>query len=153
MKRKVRTCLEILCSGMLAMLGFPSCDNEVEDMYGTVYSKFEINGEVTDENGNPVDDAMVIVRSLSTEDGFETAYGCDTVKTETSGKYIVTGSGTQSKVRVVAQDPSGKLEADSTEVNLDYKNIDSKNIWGRYKADATVNFKLKEKKNDSEASK
>ena len=49
-----------LCIAILAFLGY-SCENNGGDMYGTPTGTWEIKGEVTDEEIEPVTDATVKV--------------------------------------------------------------------------------------------
>lgn len=55
-----------LLTGLLALLGFSSCDQVSTDMYGTPHSKFTIKGKVTNESNSPI--PQIQIRSPYGED-------------------------------------------------------------------------------------
>lgn len=131
-----------LCGVGLALLGFSACDNDTREMYGTPTGTFQIKGEVTDENGDPVEDADVEVKEVYNSGKARiVAKG----KTNKEGDYSIEQDGKPlSTVRVVCQPTKASaLEADSTETNLQYNGGDGS--WNIGNAEATVNLRLKKK--------
>lgn len=58
--------LNSVLGGILALLGFSSCDNTVIGgmaMYGQPHADFTVKGTVTDEDGNPVEGIRTVVDS------------------------------------------------------------------------------------------
>lgn len=132
-----------LCGVGLALLGFSACDNDNPRlMYGTPTGAFQINGEITDENGNPVEDADIEVKKVYDSGTAEViAKG----KTDSEGDYSIEHNGFPlPTVRVVCQPTdASELEPDSTETILQYKGGDGD--WNVGNAEATVNLRLKKK--------
>ena len=67
MRKKVSCFSTRVWAGFLALLGFASCtsNEDPEDIpleYGTPTVGFQVQGVVTDEEGNPLEDIQVIVR-------------------------------------------------------------------------------------------
>ena len=97
-----------ILSGVLVLLGFNACDGTGADEYGTPYCRFEIKGKVLDELREPVKDARVIVKEL-TSDG------------EPMGAYYT--------------DSQGIYKADSTDIKMEptggkgwYQGSDTKEV-------------------------
>lgn len=140
-------------SGILVLLGFSACsdnddDNNIQCMYGTPTGHYEIKGSVTDKNDTPVEDATIILRSIS-KDGISTLY--PGIKTDSEGKYSLLASGwPTSKIRVVCHPKGDTLEADSTEIEVKLEG--GTGMWNQGTAKADVDFKLKDKptQNDDE---
>lgn len=138
-----------MLSGVLALLGYTSCDGgifgkETPDEYGTPYAKYEIKGKVTDE-GQPVSDARIILRKGQLTGGDAIGFDpvSDTVYVGKDGTYLFEGSGpAYDRLRTVCEDPSGEYKSDSVEVTPHYRGGD-----GWYKGGSTdeVNFQLKKK--------
>lgn len=86
MKQKVTNQVEYLIGGLLALLGFSSCDGiGPKCEYGTPNADYKVLGTVTDEAGNPLKGIQVAKE--------ETAKGRDytlrdTVYTDEGGKYL-----------------------------------------------------------------
>ena len=113
-----------LCAAGLAMLGLSACESQ-KAMYGSPVSSFEIKGMVETESGESVSDASVIIRKAS-DSGF--AYQSDTIKTDADGLYNYYGLEAKT-VRVVCKPKENSgLEADSTDVYLDYRGKEAKAI-------------------------
>lgn len=145
-----------LLSGALAALGFVSCstsdDNDPGELiclYGTPMATFHVKGKVTNESQQPLQGKRVILKPLFS-DGTEYDYHFnDTLRTDAEGSYDQTTHFSPIKsLRVVCEDPDGKYEADSTTVELAYKDGDG--AWDRGTAEAEANFTLKEKKQTEE---
>ena len=56
MKVKINRWYNALLASLLALLGFDSCSKETEtpDEYGAPYAEYQIRGNVTDEDGQPI---------------------------------------------------------------------------------------------------
>ena len=73
MRKKVSCFSTRVWAGFLALLGFASCtsNEDPEDIpleYGTPTVGFQVQGVVTDEEGNPLEDIQVIVRRAYNND-------------------------------------------------------------------------------------
>lgn len=145
-----------LMSGALAALGFVSCSTSDDDdnrgiicLYGTPTATFHVKGKVTDESRQPLQGKRVILKPMINENvSYDPIYN-DTLKTDAEGNYDRTTPFYPIKsLRVVCEDPAGTYEADSTTVNLEYKNGDGE--WNRGIAEAEADFTLKEKKQTEE---
>ena len=76
---------------LLSMLGFASCsvDDDEDDsvlMYGVPAATYQINGDVTDEVGNPIEGISV---KLALKDGNQQYWPLDSVGTKSGGKFSV----------------------------------------------------------------
>ena len=145
---RIQTTLTTALSALVGLLGFQACgdDDEELEMYGTPYATFQINGRVTDAQGAPVRDARVISRPQLYDD-FPLYHSCDTVTTDADGNYLIEGrsESLSEKMRVVCQPHGKRLEADSTEVTVDYTPVtDSQNSWHTSNGTAKVDFTLSE---------
>ena len=130
----------------LALLGFSCSSDEPsgpELMYGTPTGSFKIKGKVTSEDGKAVPGATIRVTPSDVPSGLW-SYG--EVVTGTGGEYEIKSSSAGYKDMKVVCLPSGvELEADSIVTEMEYKGKDKNNIWYIGHADATVDFKLKNK--------
>ena len=97
MRKKVSCFSTRVWAGFLALLGFASCtsNEDPEDIpleYGTPTVGFQVQGVVTDEEGNPLEDIQVIVRRAYNND----YRSGDTIYTDNKGafaaeKFVTTG--------------------------------------------------------------
>lgn len=116
-----------LLSGALALLGYASCDSsgiggETPLEYGTPYAKYEIKGKVTDRDTKAaVEGARIIVKPLQWKsDEPHHPYYFDTLQTDREGNYLYQNEATVTdRFRVVCEDPSGALKADSATIKMD----------------------------------
>lgn len=138
-----------LSSLLLGLLGFSSCDDNGSNlcMYGTPNGSFELKGTVTDEQGQPVDDAQVIIKEYNGYNGTDEQFAAiDTIGTDENGDYSASGSVFPgSPLRVVCQPGQSNLEADSVTVKPEFK---GKKSDGWYVGHAVIDrdFILKRKK-------
>lgn len=140
---RVSTLISRLCAFGMAILGFSlsSCENEVPDMYGTPTGTFEVKGDVETEDGADVKGARVVVKEVNYETNRGQEIG-DAI-TDADGDYVIEDSYFPiSKVRVCCYPPEG-LEADSVDIDVDYKDGDGAWDWGTAKAE--VDFRLRKK--------
>lgn len=87
MRKKVSCFSTRVWAGFLALLGFASCtsNEDPEDIpleYGTPTVGFQVQGVVTDEEGNPLEDIQVIVRRAYNND----YRSGDTIYTDNKGR-------------------------------------------------------------------
>lgn len=130
-----------LCGIGLTILGLSACDDN-KCMYGTPYGSFEVKGEVTEEDGVPVEGAEIQVKTFNNGDPGVILKE----QTEANGRYRIqeTHSYTN-QVRVVCTPPEDSgLAADSTDIDLVFKGGDDEWFYGN--ATETINFSLKKKK-------
>lgn len=140
---RVSTLISRLCAFGMAILGFSlsSCENEVPDMYGTPTGTFEVKGDVETEDGADVKGARVVVKEVNYETNRGQEIG-DAI-TDADGDYSIRASTfPASKLRVCCYPPEG-LEADSVDIDVDYKDGDGAWDWGTAKAE--VDFRLRKK--------
>lgn len=148
MKLKKSTLFTRLCAAGLAVLGFSCSSDEPEEivcMYGAISGRFEIKGKVTTEDGKVVPNAEIRV---TRPDFPSSVYPIAISKTEEAGNYTLNGSDYFNQLKVVCVPEDSNLEADSTIVDLKYINGDKGSGWYQGEADATVDFKLKNKNKD-----
>ncbi len=140
-RMKAATMAARLCGIGLTILGLSACDDN-KCMYGPPYGSFEVKGEVTEEDGVPVEGAEIQVKTFK--------YGSPDIvikdQTEADGKYRVRETQVDiQQIRVVCTPPKDSgLDSDSTEINLTFKGGDGEWYYGE--ATETVNFSLKKKK-------
>ena len=136
-----------LCGIGLIILGLSACDNDggVICMYGTPTGTFEVKGDVTSEEGKPVEAAKITVKTVYEQEEYNESIAETT--TSKSGEYIVKKQRYESTpdIRVVCTPPEDSdLKADSTDVHLDFKGGDGN--WNIETATATADFRLRKKK-------
>lgn len=157
-----------IITGLLAMLGFSSCDPfGSPDMYGSPpapeygapYADFVLKGGVTDDAGKPIEGIQVVLKPFVEHNHFN-----DTVKTDVAGKYIVSkdrGYMLTGTMSVIAEDIDGEENGEFKKQvqTFDMKQSDYAGSDGWYvgHAEKTVNFVLEhvapegnEKNNDDE---
>ena len=126
-----------ILSGLLVLLGFIACDGTGADEYGTPYCRFEIKGKVLDELREPVKDARVIVKELTSDGEPMGAYYTDTLYTQENGefRFLNEQAGGYGKYRLVCEDSPGIYKADSTDIKMEptggkgwYQGSDTKEV-------------------------
>lgn len=150
MKKTYRTISSLwatICAGALAVLGFGCSDNGGEElcMYGTPTGHFEVKGAVTDEAGDPVDNAEIYVTHPEGQSGI---YSFGKGKTDGKGNYLIeTYDFPKNEIKVVCKPEDENLEPDSVNVEMKFEKDrkHAKNPWYVGTAKATVDFKLKKK--------
>ena len=136
-----------MMSGALALLGLTACDSGNDPgwcEYGTPYAKYEIKGKVTDEAKKDLSGARIIVKKLQGKSDKVDPYArIDTLKTAQYGTYTFKQQEFPGiRYRVVCEDPSDILKADSTEVQMKPKGGEG---WYAGSDTEEVNFELKKK--------
>lgn len=134
-----------LLSGALALLGYASCDSSDEpaEEYGTPYAKYEIKGKVTDRDTKAaIEGARVIVKPMQWKsDETFPPQAFDTLQTDKDGNYLYQNEMTMiDRFRVVCEDPSGALKADSATIKMDPQGGEG---WYQGSDSQEVDFELK----------
>jgi len=134
-----------LLSGALALLGYTSCDSlgETPDEYGTPYAKYEIKGKVTDRDTKAaIEGARIIVKPMQWKsDETFPPQAFDTLQTDKDGNYLYQNEMTViDRFRVVCEDPSGALKADSATIKMDPQGGEG---WYQGSDSQEVDFELK----------
>ena len=134
-------------AGLLSLLGFSSCGNQVEE-YGTPHADFKVTGRVTDEAGEPLSGIRVVPTNLKGH--YPSPH--DTVYSSPDGSYKYrynAGYAPDSlKFTLKFEDPTSNplYEPDSVTVGFakgDLKGGDGH--WYRGAAEKKVNITLKRK--------
>ncbi len=139
-----------LLSGALALLGYTSCDSlgiggETPLEYGTPYAKYEIKGKVTDrDTKTAIEGARIIVKPMQWKsDETFPPQAFDTLQTDKDGNYLYQNEMTMTdRYRVVCEDPSGTLKADSAIVEMDPQGGEG---WYQGSDSQEVNFELEKR--------
>ena len=99
--------------------------------------RFEIKGKVLDELREPVKDARVIVKELTSDGEPMGAYYTDTLYTQENGefRFLNEQAGGYGKYRLVCEDSPGIYKADSTDIKMEptggkgwYQGSDTKEV-------------------------
>ena len=139
-----------LLTGLLALLGFSSCDQVSTDMYGTPHSKFTIKGKVTNESNSPI--PQIQIRSPYGED----IPHADTLYTDSKGEfnYSFNGFFRSDNIPLLLTDIDGEQNGGSyapDSVSVSFKDVDvTGGDGGWYLGEATkeITIVLKEKKEE-----
>ncbi|MDE5677447.1 MAG: radical SAM-associated putative lipoprotein [Phocaeicola sp.] len=149
-----------LLSGVLALLGFSSCGDEIGESpceYGTPYVKFQVKGKVVSDKDMPLEGIQVIVRQEWNNDA---AYA-DTVYTDEKGEFMTDELNTvgieKQKVYfndVDGDEHGGTFRSDSVSITaMDRKEMEEGKGWyrGKYEFVTREPVKLSEKGNEDDA--
>lgn len=143
MKTKMRKWFDVLLGAILGMFGLGcfSCGK-----YGTPYGDFTFEGQVTDENKNPLPKMQVVRRGGWGEDTktMHWAEFADTLYTNAEGNYYQhKDDDFPMKIhKVIVNDPSGVYESDSIIATVEYSGGHG---WYEGEADLKLDFVLKKK--------
>lgn len=149
MRKKVSCFSTRVWAGFLALLGFASCtsNEDPEDIpleYGTPTVGFQVQGVVTDEEGNPLEDIQVIVRRAYNND----YRSGDTIYTDSKGafaaeKFVTTGS-VPDEQKVYFNDENKVFKSDSILLkDMKLEKIEEGSGWSQGTYQATTEVKLK----------
>ena len=139
----MRNWFNVFLGAVLGLMGFGcfSCGK-----YGTPYGDFTFEGQVTDENKNPLPKMQVVRRGGWGDDANNRHWAefADTLYTNAEGKYYryLEGDFPLEIHKVIVNDPSGEYQSDSTIATVEYSGGHS---WYKGKADLKLDFKLKKK--------
>ena len=143
MKTKVNTWINAMLVAILGMLGFSSCKVAVE--YGTPSGDFTLEGEVTNEAKEPLQDIQIVLRR-NWKDDFDSLFlkqNVDTLYTGTDGRFYkyYPGGFPLEYNQVIANDTSGVYKSDTIDAHVSYSGGDGH--WNNGKAQLTADFVLK----------
>lgn len=96
--------------------------------YGAPHAEYEVEGNVYNEEGEPLDDMQVVVRTF---DDYSYSWP-DTVYTNEKGKYHATygiPSFGGDCMEVVVHDPSGVYESDSVHIGSGKMKVEAEDSW------------------------
>ncbi len=142
--RRLSSFIASICSALLSLIGFSCCSPEdAPEMYGMPIGDFEIKGSVTTEDGTPIKDAEVRVTGSDIPSG---VFSFENTSTDAKGNYEIEAREFIDNVKVVCIPKNPDLQSDSVIVRLKYKGGDGG--WYIGHAEETVNFKLKENKQE-----
>lgn len=142
LKPRLSALLSKVCAAVIAWLGF-GCSADEPCMYGTPTGSFEIKGQVTAEEGSPVEGARIRVTDPDRPSGL---FCFDEALTGTDGRYMTAGEDFAIKeLKVVCLPDNPALEADSVIVEAKHTDGGKDGSWYFGNAKATVDFKLKKK--------
>ena len=113
--------VNVLLGTVLALFGCGSkraaaVENQVVCLYGVPTATYKVSGTVTGEKHKPLKDVQVVVK------GYKNYPITDTLRTDNKGRYAAdyTGYPTDS-LNIVVTDPSGEYKADSTKIEVPWK--------------------------------
>ena len=146
MKREKRHILEAACASVLALLGFGSCDNVGEAMYGTPHADYSIKGAVETKEGKPIQGIKVSV--ISETDTLGTA-----LSDEKGAFAIQKGAFPFNKLKVSAEDIDGEENGSykDTSINIELTQKDFKGgdkSWFSGKVEKEVTIQMEEKSHE-----
>jgi len=144
MKTKVNTWINAILVAILGMLGFSSCKVAVE--YGTPSGDFTLEGEVTNEAKEPLQDIQIVLRRSwkdSSDSSAWTTKNTDTLYTGADGRFYKYYPGVfpLEYNQVIATDTSGVYKSDTIDAHVSYSGGDGH--WNSGKAQLTAEFVLK----------
>lgn len=159
MKVKFLHWYNALAATLLSLLGFSSCGGDEPCLYGTPTSSFHAKGNVTAEDGTPIQGIKAVVVD---DYGHDRAYRMDSAYTDSKGNYVTEEKsldGTiawihkEKRLKVILEDVDG--EANGGEFATDTiksENITVKQVgkgdgdWYDGSFEVTANDKMKKKK-------
>lgn len=113
--------VNVLLGAVLALFGCGSkraaaVENQVVCLYGVPTATYKVSGTVTGEKHKPLKDVQVVVK------GYKNYPITDTLRTDNKGRYTAdyTWYPTDS-LNIVVTDPSGEYKADSTKIEVPWK--------------------------------
>ena len=95
--------------------------------YGCPYAEYDVEGRVYDENGNPLEDMQVVVRTYDSSWDYP-----DTLYTNEDGCYrVVHGITSQGGdcIEVIVNDTAGVYESDSRHIPSGKMKVEDKDSW------------------------
>lgn len=135
-------------AGLLSLLGFSSCGNQVEE-YGTPHADFKVTWRVTDEAGEPLSGIRVV--PTNPKDHYPSPH--DTVYSSPDGSYKYrynAGFAPDSLyLKLKFEDPAARSAYESDSITVGFAKGDLKggdNRWFEGAAEKEVNVTLKRKK-------
>lgn len=113
--------VNVLLGAVLALFGCGSkraaaVENQVVCLYGVPTATYKVSGTVTNEKHKPLKDVQVVVK------GYKNYPITDTLRTDSKGRYAADYTGYPAdSLNIVVTDPSGEYKADSTKIEVPWK--------------------------------
>ncbi len=151
MKAKINRLLNTAIMAALSLLGFSSCNEEPEDLYGTPISDYQVKGKVTAKDGTPVKSVKVTTHHWEDKDHntvIETAYTDENGEyaTEQARDFSITETIKEGTLIVTYEDESGVYANDTTwSKDLEVKQVKKGEGWSSGTFEVTANKVLKKK--------
>lgn len=151
MRQRVVNWIDCIIGGLLALLGFSSCDKIGDEPceYGTPNADYKMMGTVTDEAGNPLKGIQVAKEELDKGNKYPLR---DTVYTDASGKFSFSANyfPLDRTVNVTFNDidgseNGGEFESQTITGVVYEKTKESDQGWYKGEFTANVNAELKKK--------
>ncbi len=160
MKVRIIRWYNVVLSSLLTLLGYGcSVSDEPMDMYGPVLMygvpsvRYCVNGNVTDEDGNPIKNIKASVKEVPYEDG-TLYFPVDSTMTDANGQFTFDNRNIYNLVsqKLILEDidgekNGGEFQSDTLSLNdLEAKQIEPSNgTWDQGKYELTGTFRLKKK--------
>ena len=112
--------------------------------YGCPYAEYDVEGRIYDENGNPLENMQVVVRTYDSDWDYP-----DTVYTNADGRYRVVHSLTSTGgdcMEVIVNDTAGVYESDSRHISSGKMTVEDKDSWN-VSYSMRADFRLDKKNN------
>lgn len=140
--KKIKNKFHVLLNSLLtALLGLFSISCDMECLYGSPHADYDVSGEVTNQQGEPLESMQVAIKTT------EAPYWFDTVYTNAAGQYdiqIGLSSFGGDCLEVVVNDTTGEFESDTLHIPPKKMHLVEQTEWTvKYAVDA--DFQLKKK--------
>ena len=136
--KRINQAIQGLLSTLLVLLGFSSCDKIGALEYGSPYVDFQVKGQVTDENGNPIEGICVTLEASP-----------DVLYTDADGRFEskeIRNVAVYGKIKFEDIDgpANGSFLPDSANLeDLEQKQIEDEDGWYNGKFEVNVQQRLK----------
>lgn len=134
MARKVHTWINGILAAIVGLIGY-GCAGGMVSEYGCPYAELEVSGQVTNEEGEALQNIQVVVQP----EWYDTLY------TDSLGQFDKTYEGVFPKDQqlIIVNDTAGVYASDTTLVDVTYSGGDGK--WNSGRGEAQADFQLKKK--------
>lgn len=147
MKAKLLTRINALIATLVSLLGFTSCGSFLVKYgapeYGCPYARWDVNGKISDEENNPIENAQVIVRSPKAGQIRDTLYSDE--EGLYRGSYPGVFPYSKDSIDIVVRDTAGVYASDSVRVAVKYdkSEVADGDSWNGGTAYIQQDFQLK----------
>ena len=140
MKANVLRGFNAILAFLLTLLGFTACESPKCE-YGVPHADFDVSGEITDQDDQPLENIQVRVR-----DEWGNTYPAE--YTDIDGAYRIINEETfpSDSMDIIVRDTAGVYESDSVRIKTDY-DLSGVVEGGWYQGQATIHhdFQLRKK--------
>lgn len=148
MKAKLLTRINALIATLVSLLGFTSCANFLVKYgapmeYGCPYARWDVNGKISDEENNPIENAQVILSSPKAGQIRDTLYSDE--EGLYRGSYPGVFPYSKDSIDIVVRDTAGVYASDSVRVAVEYdkSEVADGDSWNGGTAYIQQDFQLK----------